>query len=227
MNKSLNEKNNKFAVIDIEEAIEVARRGDESYSDYIQGFIKEFNLIVLRGAGNFGTAFGAFLLEDGFNSESIIYWDNRAKELKEVNGIKVSEPFSAHLNTDSTLIINCIPNGSLSGSTGKTAFESVGYQHYLSGMALFEALMCGIKAETGFDAKVCLDTKFCNWCACKRLSSLMSKNERENEPSLVYSLATFVVSQKCTLSCSHCGQYINHYTKEEQFNIPIDRLKKI
>ena len=54
----------------------------------------------------------------------------------------------------------------------------------------------------------------------------MPKHERKEESPFVYSLATFVISQKCTLSCSHCGQYINHYTKDEQINFPLDELKK-
>jgi hypothetical protein len=96
-------------------------------------------------------------------------------------------------------------------------------------MALFEALMCGLKPGTGFDARVCLDTTFCNWCACKRLPSLLGMHcgntvSKEGE-ELVWPVATFVLNQKCTLACTHCGQYINHYLPQERVNFPLERIK--
>ncbi|HEC73667.1 MAG TPA: radical SAM protein [Methylophaga aminisulfidivorans] len=209
----------------IENILELARRGVGNHSEYLLSYIKSFDKIVLRGAGNFGSAFGHFLQKENVPKSSLSYWDKRFEELQEVHGLKVNKPFSGVSDKKNSLIINCIPNGSLSGSVGKDEFFREGYQHYLSGMALFEALMCENKPETGFDAKVCLDTTFCNWCSCKRLSAMMPKNSSDDEP-LVYSLATFVINQKCTLSCSHCGQYINHYSKEERVNFSLDILKK-
>lgn len=214
----------------IRQGLEQARRGDEEHSAEIIHFIKTFRHVVLRGAGKFGTAFGEFLLAAGIPREQLSYWDIRSAELKAVNSINVIKPFSSKFDPTQTLIINCIPNGSLSGSVGEQEFLAVGYRNYLSGMALFEALMCRMKPETGFDAKVCIDTTFCNWCACKRLPSLLykqCKKEHLNNFSdkLVFPVATFAINQKCTLKCRHCGQYINHYPPEERINFTFERIK--
>lgn len=215
----------------IKEILEENRRGGADHSAAIIEYIEGFKHIVLRGAGKFGTAFGSFLLEKGLPGEPLCYWDIRAASLREVNSVRVYEPFSLELDREQTLIINCIPNGSLSGSVGEQEFLAKGYRHYLSGMALFEALMCAMKPETGFDAKVCIDTTFCNWCACKRLPSLLQKQCKKDQlnnfkDELVFPLATFVVNQKCTLKCSHCGQYINHYQPEDRINFSLERIKK-
>jgi len=210
--------------------LEQTRRGDADYAAEIIARLKGFRHIVLRGAGKFGSAFGSFLLAKGFPPGLLSYWDIRASELKEINGVRVHAPFSQILEQEQTLIINCIPNGSLSGSVGEQEFAAKGYSHYLPGMALFEALMCSMKPETGFDASVCIETTFCNWCACQRLPSLLQKQckkERLNDFSddLVFPLATFVVNQKCTLKCTHCGQYINHYLAEDRINFSLERIK--
>lgn len=211
--------------------LEQARRGDNAHSAMIDSYIKGFPNIILRGAGKFGTAFGAFLTARGIPCDRIYYWDNRASELQEVNGIRVLEPFSTEFDRDETLIINCIPNGSLSGSVGEQEFIVHGYRHYFSGMALFEALMCSMNSVTGFDAKVCIKTTFCNWCACKRMTSLLMQQRKKVLPTsfideLVFPVMTFVINQKCTLKCLHCGQYINHYSPEERINFSIERIKR-
>lgn len=209
--------------------IEAARRGDGMHETAIAEYLRSFPHIVLRGAGKFGSAFGSFLLASGIPAERLSYWDIRAGELQCVNGLPVFLPFQETRAPDETLIINCIPNGSLSGSTGEAEFRARGYGHYLSGMAVFEAMMCGMKPETEFDAKFCIDTPFCNWCACQRLPSLLLKHCRDTgllhfDDELVMPLLTFVVNQKCTLKCTHCGQYINHYHSDDRVNFPLERI---
>lgn len=213
----------------VETLLEIARRGDAENTDEIVDYLKSFDQIVLRGAGKFGTAFGEFLLRNGIPAAHLVYWDIRANELKSLNNIPVHLPFSFIGSTANTLAINCIPNGSLSGSAGRKEFEDAGYGNYLSGMALFEALMCDIRPETGFRPEVCIKTTFCNWCACKRLPSMLYRQCNENAPAavtdkLVFTVATFAISQKCTLQCTHCGQYINHYAAEERINFPLQRV---
>lgn len=210
--------------------LEEARRGDSRHASVLQHHIQNFPLVILRGAGKFGTAFGAFLLQAGMRAEQLCYWDLRASELMAVNGVPVRLPFSAESERDQTLIINCIPNGSLSGSVGEQEFREAGYDHYLSGMALFEALMCGLKADTTFDSKVCIETTFCNWCACQRLPSLLERHcEREHlndfTDRLSFPVATFAINQRCSLKCQHCGQYINHYAQDERINFPLERIR--
>lgn len=211
------------------ELIESTRRGDADHGAEIFAHIDSFRHIVLRGAGKFGSAFGAFLLERGTVLEKLSYWDIRAETLPTVNGIPVLLPFSASDPPEQTLVINCIPNGSLSGSAGQNEFLNAGYRNYLSGMALFEALMCDIKPETGFQPEVCIKTTFCNWCACKRLPSMLYRQCHETlseapAEKLVFTVATFAISQKCTLQCTHCGQYINHYSAKDRINFPVERI---
>lgn len=213
----------------INELIEIARRGEADHGSAIFSHIDSFQEIILRGAGKFGTAFGQFLLQRGTAAEKLTYWDIRADELKTLNGLPVRQPFSPGGQKDKTLVINCIPNGSLSGSVGQKELFDVGYKNHLSGMALFEALMCDIKPETGFRPEVCIKTTFCNWCACKRLPSMLYRQCHEKSPKpsaskLVFTVATFAISQKCTLQCTHCGQYINHYAAEERVNFPLERI---
>jgi organic radical activating enzyme len=214
----------------ISKVLEQARRGDDKHSTEIERYIKGFRHIVLRGAGKFGAAFGAFLIARGIPRKQLCYWDIRAAELSEVNGVNVIKPLSSEFDREQTLIINCIPNGSLSGSVGEQECLAGGYGDYLSGMALFEALMCSMKIDTGFDAKVCIDTTFCNWCACERLPSLLynqCKNSHLNDFSdkLILPVATFVINQKCTLKCLHCGQYMNDYPPEDRVNFSLERIK--
>jgi hypothetical protein len=213
----------------INKLIETARRGEAEHDSAIFSHIDSFQEIILRGAGKFGTEFGVFLLQHGTAAEKLTYWDIRANELITLNGLPVRQPFSPGGEKDKTLVINCIPNGSLSGSVGQKEFFDAGYENYLSGMALFEALMCDIKPETGFRPEVCIKTTFCNWCACKRLPSMLYRDCKEKVPAtvpdkLVFTVATFAISQKCTLQCTHCGQYINHYAADERVNFPLERI---
>jgi len=216
---------------DINKVLEQARKGDDKHASELEKYMKGFGHIILRGAGKFGTAFGAYLIARGIPRTQISYWDIRATELSAVNGINVFEPYSAEFDRERTLVINCIPNGSLSGAAGEQELIDRGYRHHLSGMALFEALMCRMNARSGFDAKVCIDTTFCNWCACERLSSLLYRQCKKDgltifADELVLPVATFVINQKCTLKCLHCGQYMNNYLPEDRINFSLERIKK-
>ncbi|MRD73050.1 4Fe-4S cluster-binding domain-containing protein [Rhodocyclus tenuis] len=215
--------------VSIRDKIGAARRGESKYHDDILAYLRHFKRLVLRGGGNFGREFAGSLLALNLDRDALVFWDVRAEALGEIHGIPVAQPFSQDYDRDGTLIINCIPNGSLSGSVGEADFSARGYSHYLSGMALFEALLCSMSRETGFDASVCLNTTFCNWCSCKRLISLLQNDcaPAANSPArapLTLGVASFVLNQKCTLQCTHCGQYINHYRSEERINFPLARV---
>jgi len=217
-------------MLNINEMLEQCRTGEAVHSSEILDYINKFKQIVLRGAGNFGSTFGALLMTSGIFPEKICYWDNRASELSEVNGVKVYIPFSCEFDPEKTLIINCIPNGSLSGSVGEQESVNAGYCHTVSGMALFEALMCNLDLENGLDPGVCLKTTFCNWCACKRLTNMLLKQAKNNhhaifDDELTFPVMTFVINQKCTLGCKHCGQFISHYKPEERINFSLERIK--
>jgi organic radical activating enzyme len=213
---------------DIESMLEQTRRDDADFRVEIMAYLLGFQHIILRGAGNFGAALGSFLLKTGVDKSKVRYWDVRASELHEVNGIPVEIPFTGKLDNNHSIFINCIPNGSLSEGGGERDIRNAKFVHRISGMALFEALMCPTNSASGLDAEVCLDATFCNWCACKRLPSLVQKRGRKNHvaEALVFPVATFVINQKCTLRCRHCGQYINHYRTEDRINFGFERIKQ-
>jgi hypothetical protein len=212
----------------IEYLLEQTRRDDADFKTEILAYLLAFQHIILRGAGNFGSALGRFLLKAGVEKSKMRYWDIRADALREVNGIPVETPFTGNFDKHHTAFINCIPNGSLSEGGGRHDAHGASFVHHISGMALFEALMCKTNGASGLDAKICLDTAFCNWCACKRLPSLVQKRCRKNHASeaLVFPVATFVINQKCTLQCRHCGQYINHYRAKDRINFDFAQIKQ-
>lgn len=215
--------------MNISELIERTRKGEDDNKSEIIEYLHKFPLIILRGAGQFGTALGEYLLNIGIIKEKLIYWDVRATTIRKVNGILVALPFSTEFDRTLTLTINCIPNGSLSGSAGGDEFFTAGYENYIPGMALFEALICRMNPAQGFDATICTTTNSCNWSACKRLSNILyntlePEKSSRTENKLVFPIATFVINQKCTLACTHCGQYINHYNDNERINFPLSRI---
>ncbi len=215
--------------ISILEKIELARSGRPEYSEEILRYLSRFDRVILRGAGIFGAALGEHLLGLGIEAKRMVYWDLRHDELGSLHGVPVESPYSSG-DPDSALIITCIPNGSVSGNSIEQEAERSGFRHILSGMALFEALMCPMNLEKGFEPKICVDTPFCNWCSCKKLTHILRSDVGRKsavpirDASLVFPVLTIVVNQKCTLACTHCGQYINHYGESERVNFPLERV---
>lgn len=159
----------------------------------------------------------------------MVYWDQRCEELKVLHGIPVEKPYSLG-DPESALLISCIPNGSVSGNSIEQEAERSGFRHILSGMALFEALMCPMTLDSGFDPTICVNKPVCNWSSCKKLTRILASDigrklpSRQQDASLVFPVLTIVVNQKCTLACTHCGQYINHYGESERVNFPLERI---
>jgi hypothetical protein len=190
----------------------------------------KYQKIVLRGAGSFGHEIGRQLLLRNVPIDKILYWDIRADEIQEIQGIKVVQPFTHMLPTEKGVIIHCIPNGSLSGSSILAELNKRGYTNVINGMALFESAFCEMREETGYDPKICLKTTVCNWDNCDRLMHFVRKDCRNpNNPGsdrLEFQVIAFVLSLKCTLSCTHCGQYINTYALQNKAqHIPYKQIK--
>lgn len=218
-------------MIEIDKLLTAARRGQDVKTEDLIAWLKSFDHLILRGAGAFGSEIGRKLLELQIPKSKMVYWDVRAEELVEVNGIKVSAPYLENYDSSQTLIINCIPNGSLAGHSMLRELEANGYNNSLSGMSLYEAVFCPMDTKAGFNPKYCLTMKSCNWCCCERLMSVLQKDcktKRLNnfEDELYFHVATFVLGQKCTLQCKHCGQYIGSFSSSERVNFPFERIKK-
>jgi hypothetical protein len=219
---------------DIESMLEQTRVAAADHRAEILEYLRSFPHIILRGAGHFGSAFGASLIHMGIEKGKMRYQDIRAGVLRELNGIPVEHPGSEGARRAPALVINCIPNGSSAETLGKRLLEKEGYRRHLSGMALFEALMCKL-GERDFDANVCIRTKSCNWCACKRLSALLGRRNvasprdvyiHRGGGGLLFPVLSFVLNQKCTLACRHCGQYMNHYPPRERVNFSLRRIQE-
>ena len=193
--------------------------------------LKGYEKIILRGAGKFGTEIGHRLLEQGVPANKMVYWDVRAESIDNLLGIPVRFPFESDERQQQTLIIHCIPNGSLSGSTIRAELMKHGYKNILDGMALFEAGFCQMRSDTGYDSEVCLNTSVCNWDACDRLMHFVKRDRAnphltETDGRLAFQVMAFVLSLKCTLSCTHCGQFINTYEQQNKAkHIPLEQLK--
>lgn len=180
---------------------------------------QQFELIILRGAGNFGSEIGVQLIDNGIPKEKLLYWDVRADDLKQIHGIDVVMPFLDAQQSDSALIIHCIPNGSLSGSTILQEMHNHGYTNIIDGMALFESAFCLMRAETGYDAQNCLNTEVCNWTNCERLLAFSERdcgnsNRTEEKDTLSFQVMDVYLSSKCTLGCKDCGAYMNVYAEQ-------------
>jgi len=211
-------------------SLEATRLFGHLDKEFLNEFVK-YEKIVLRGAGFFGSEIGKQLIQHGIPANKIQYWDVRAQELQYVNGIEVVMPYISSQNTDDILVIHCIPNGSLSGSSILKELKNAGFRNILDGMALFEAAFCEMDLEKGFDAEVCLNTKVCNWDACDRLMNFVErdcKNPKYTEKELLsFQVIAFVLSLRCSLNCTHCGQYINTLAKRDMaHHIPVEQVIK-
>jgi hypothetical protein len=205
-----------------------------SFGKLEQSFFDElshYKKIILRGAGRFGTEICQHLINKGVDKEKLLFWDVRAEDICSVHDVDVHLPFTDESDKDGVIIIHCIPNGSLSGSTIRRELIQHGYANLLDGMALFEASVCKMDNDTGYDSKVCLDTTVCNWDACERLMHFTKRDRcnpkyKAEEATFSFQVIAFVLSLKCTLSCTHCAQYINTYDEQDKaHHLPLEDLK--
>lgn len=214
----------------IQQMLESQRRGGHLSPDFFQQ-LSQFRKIILRGAGYFGSEVGRQLLAHGITVDTLLYWDMRAAELGSIHGIPVALPFSELLNQNDVLVIHCIPNGSLSGSTILNELRQRGFTQIIDGMALFEAGFCRQNPEAKYDPGICLSTTVCNWDACERLLHFVQRDcvtpPAKAPPPLVFQVIAFLLNAKCSLSCTHCGQYINSYALQgKDEHVPFEQIKQ-
>ena len=215
---------------ELDQIISAGRKGEVIDVVHLQKLLGSYEKIVLRGAGAFGSELGKYLATVDMLQGKLLYWDIRAPELKVLHGIEVAVPYSADFLPDTTLVINCIPNGSTAGTEIQNEIEAHGYSNTLSGMGLFEAAVCDLNVDTGFGSKVCIETTSCNWCSCDLMMNLLKSSTKTSNkhlfdtPELSFQIITFVVTHKCTLECMHCGQYIPYFHEEMKQHIPFEQI---
>lgn len=206
-----------------EEFYEQAYKGNKPDKNEVIGYINNFENIVLWGAGNLGSEVGKNLSEAGVKITE--YWDINFENLKKCNNIDVKKPFNKKYDIETTIIITCIVNGSLGEDWTKHVAEENGYKNILSGMRLFEGIICPLNIETEFDIKCCTTNKACSLCNCKRYVNLL-KNKLMVKDELVFQLVTIIISNRCTLKCIHCGQRLLEYKEENKIDFPLENIKR-
>jgi hypothetical protein len=211
---------------DLQSMLEETSQGRGDFSTEILDAIKRFPHIVLRGAGNFGREIGELLLDEGCAKEKMVYWDERADLLRNIEGIPVLLPFRQRFDPRHALVIHCImtmlPNDDKN-------YALHGYSHHIHGISLRIAFTCPLGLGTGRALSLCKKSQDCILCRClKALGSghAFIPNQGENEGEFIVDRITFDITQKCTLQCRHCIQYINHYPSVERIHFSLHRIQR-
>lgn len=188
--------------------------------------IRSFQTVILWGAANFGAQVGAFLAKQGIRVET--YWDVRASELQEVNGLPVVPPFTGEHDPEKTLVILCITNNVIKLNLWNQ-LRKRGYRNAIKGDLFFMGAICPFSEKTGVRASVCVDPLACRFVCCERLASIVARrSEQQQGPKpgepihLVY--ACILVNSVCSLDCKYCVQYINNYPPRLRKNVPTQRV---
>jgi len=210
-------------MFDTEQFCEAAHAGRAVDAAGLARHLCSFDSVIVWGAGKLGSAIGAQLVEMAVPVSA--YWDRSSEQIVELNGVPVTEPFTGDHDRARTIVVACISNGSTGGDWTRRELSRAGYPHSLPGMVLYEGLLCPLDLDTGVDPGVCIRAKACNVCACDRLLSLLRRDAAAGDDlRLDFNVITFIVNQKCSLSCHHCGQYMNSYPGDERVNLPLDRI---
>jgi len=211
-------------MLNIEEMYQDIHNGCDIDLHEFKKYINSFKNIILWGAGNLGKAIGKKLMEMDFPITN--YWDLKAKDIKLVNGINVTDPFTGKFDKDSTLVIMCIVNGSTGEKWSQSQLYKNGYNNFLLGMNLYEGLICSFKKGDKLIHKKCLDNPICSLCNCKKYINMVDRNDNvKYEDEVTMQVLTFIVSRKCTLKCIHCGQRLDIYPEDKVVNFPFLRIK--
>lgn len=187
--------------------------------------LKQYKSVVLWGAGNLGTAIGKEMLELGIKIDN--YWDQKADQLKIVNGIEVLEPFIGNFEKDNTLVVICIVNGSNGDKWSQQQLLERNFRHYILGMQLYENLVCPLDEENSvIDHRLCLNNAICSLCNCKKFTRMIERKENHQYDEIVMQALTFVISTNCSLECTYCGQRLNEYSKDRKINFQLENIKR-
>lgn len=206
-------------MFDLQKYYEQAHSGDKVDNTEIVAYIKSFEHVILWGGSYLGEAVGKYLLEQKVIISN--YWDMRAEELKEVNGIKVVKPFTTV--KENSVVIFCIANNVIRGGLLQN-LKNNGYHNVLRGDYLFMGAICPFDKSTGIESKVCQGTMCCRAMFCQRLSNIVKSKSSGEQPLHTFSI-TLIVNQRCSLKCKCCTSYMNEYPIEKRIDIPVERIE--
>jgi len=211
-------------IFDVDHFYDQARSGENIDGEGLLRYIFSFENVILWGAGSLGMAVGRVLKERGVAITR--YWDRNAGEIIERNAIPVSTPFSQQYDTDKTLIISCINNGSLSDRWPLGVIKQHGYKHALLGGELQMGMSCPLNEQNCNDLALCMNTQGCYLSNCMRYISLNAKRRKREDRELSFQVLTFILSLRCTLNCKYCGQRLIEIPKEARRNFDKEAIKR-
>lgn len=210
---------------DVENFYAITKSGEYPDPGELFRYVRAFDNVVLWGASYLGQAIGSRLLKEGIRVAT--YWDLRSRQLGQVNGLPVVQPFAGNLDRSSTLIILCISNNLLKPGLLQ-ALEKEGFPH-LAGDSLFMGLCCPSNLRNGVSPETCMRSMCCRFIFCERLGNIVkhqcqTKHAWADANPLFISSITVVVNSMCSLSCKYCTSYMHTYPKADRKNIPLSRI---
>lgn len=213
--------------MNIEDFYKKAEWGERTDIEEFRQYVNGYRNVIMWGCGNLGKALGRVLTEKGMKLTA--YWDAKADEMKEHEGIPVLESFTGDFKPEETLVIVGIVNGTLSDKWQKTQLESRGFVHYLYGMKVYEGIACPMLRGEKLDVQRCTSTNICNFNTCKKYMNLMEQSSDEKEDFIAIQVLNVQVTSRCTLDCIHCGQQTGVTKRkfpEKYKDYPLDRVKR-
>jgi len=184
--------------------------------DYIKCFCK----VILWGAGHLGTVLGRELLNRGVNI--VEYWDLRASQKQECNGVHVTVPFNGNnWEGHDTLIIFCVTSG-LIQKDSLDILEKKGCK-YIEGFEVYQEICCPVSLDN-LELLQCCNRIECNVDTCSKLNKMLFENYFSREKVFIETVYLFV-TQKCSLKCKYCIAYMNSYSIDQKIHYSIERIE--
>lgn len=205
---------------DLERYYEETASGKKVDNGLLYEYIKSFSTVILWGASFQGQAIGKKLLDEGIHIEN--YWDIRADEIEECNGIEVIQPFISK-DAKATLVIICIGNRVIFGGLKRELIEK-GYSNIIEGDRLYMGILCPFTADTGVKARRCSQTMECRQIYCHRLGNIVSTKYGSDDNPIHLTSVTLVINSRCSLGCKFCTSYMNEYPREKRTDIPYEQI---
>ena len=198
----------------------------EEKINWICNYIKSFDTIIRWGAGNLGQVVEKKLRE--FDISISAYWDIRANEIGEKDGIPVIEPFGGGFAKEKTLVIFCIANVPVSPRLYHMLAQE-GWTHHFKGTLILEGLICPLSVEAPIDTSICSQMDICSVCSCERLTNMMKNQEikeraLEEKDFIYFDRVHFIINNFCNLKCRYCNRYMNSYPNEWKRNLSAETI---
>lgn len=211
----------------VEQFYTSAHNGNDTDLDMFCGWLREFESIVIWGAGNLGTVIDNKLEELGIKVSA--FWDAKWEKIKEKNGKPVLQTYSGDFKKESTLVIFCIANVPVSPKLYLDLVEKQWIN--IKGLAILEGVLCPFSKEKRLDTRICNKWDVCTVCSCERLSNIMKyqvskKRDILEEDVLSFDRIHFIINNMCNLKCTHCFMYMNSYKPEQKRNVDINVMRR-